>query len=105
MDPITIALVGVAAAIEQERNWFPAYGQGAQGFAKRFGATYADVVAGTFLGSAVMLALLKQDPRVTADFSLRATSFLPENYGHRRGRKGPTVTPIWEPSDSGIESF
>ena len=42
---------------------------------------------------------------VTADFSLRATSFLPENYVHRRGRKGPTVTPIWEPSDSGIESF
>ena len=53
----------------------------------------------------------KQNPRngrerfVTADFSLRATSFLPENYGLRRGWKGPTVTPIWEPSDSGIESF
>ena len=54
VDPITIALVGVAAGMEQERNWFPAYGQGAEGFAKRFGATYADVVAGTFLGSAVM---------------------------------------------------
>lgn len=42
---------------------------------------------------------------VMADFSLRAKSFLPENYGHRRGRKGPTVTAIWEPRDSGIESF
>ena len=63
VDPITIASVGVVAGIEQQRNWFRAYGQGAQGFAKRFGATYADVVAGTFLGSAVMPSLLKQDPR------------------------------------------
>lgn len=55
--------MGVVAGIEQERNWYRAYGQGAQGFAKRFGATYADIVAGTFHGSAVMPALLKQDPR------------------------------------------
>jgi Carboxypeptidase regulatory-like domain len=62
-DPITIGSVAAAAEIEQERNWYRAYGQGAQGYAKRFGATYGDVAIGTFLGSAVMPALFKQDPR------------------------------------------
>jgi hypothetical protein len=62
-DPITIGSVAAAAEIEQERNWYRAYGQGAQGYAKRFGATYGDVAIGTFLGSAVMPSLFKQDPR------------------------------------------
>jgi hypothetical protein len=62
-DPITIGSVAAAAEIEQERNWYRAYGPGAQGYAKRFGATYGDVAIGTFLGSAVMPALFKQDPR------------------------------------------
>ena len=62
-DPITIGSVVVGAEIEQQRNWYRAYGQGAQGYAKRFGVTYGNVAIGTFLGSAVMPALLKQDPR------------------------------------------
>lgn len=63
VDPITIGSVVVAAEIEQQRNWYRAYGQGAQGYAKRFGVTYGNVVIGTFLGSAVMPSLFKQDPR------------------------------------------
>ena len=62
-DPITIGGVGVAAGIEQSKNWFSAYGQGAQGYGKRFGAAYSDVFIGTFLDTAVFPALLKQDPR------------------------------------------
>jgi len=33
------------------------------GYAKRYGASYADVVAGTLIGSAILPSLLKQDPR------------------------------------------
>lgn len=62
-DPITIVLVAAVAGGEQQANSFKGYGQGAQGYFKRFGATYADVVDGTFLGGAVFPALLKQDPR------------------------------------------
>lgn len=62
-DPITIGSVAAAAEIEQERNWYRPYGQGAQGYAKRFGVTYGNVAIGTFLGSAVMPTLFKQDPR------------------------------------------
>ena len=62
-DPITIGSTVVGAEIEQQRNWYRAYGRGAQGYAKRFGVTYGNVAIGTFLGSAVMPSVFKQDPR------------------------------------------
>jgi hypothetical protein len=39
------------------------FGQGAQGYFKRFGASYADTVDGNFWGNAVLPVLLKEDPR------------------------------------------
>src|ERR1700756_28708 len=62
-DPITLVGVGVLAGIDQAADRWGGYGQGAQGYAKRYGATYADVFAATFIGGAVMPSLLKQDPR------------------------------------------
>ena len=62
-DPVTFAAVGVVAGIFQAADRWGAYGQGAQGYAKRFGATYGDVAIGTYLGGAVLPTLLKQDPR------------------------------------------
>lgn len=63
IDPFTFVVVGGAAGVEQAQNHFIGYGQGAQGYAKRFGAGYADTVTGTFIGGAILPALLKQDPR------------------------------------------
>src|ERR1017187_4647485 len=63
VDPFTFVFVAGAAGVQQAQNHFRGYGQGAQGYAKRFGAGYADTVAGTFVGSAILPALLKQDPR------------------------------------------
>lgn len=63
VDPISFGLTGAIAGIEQATNTFQGYGQGAQGFGKRYGASYADLVTGTFIGSAVLPSLLKQDPR------------------------------------------
>ena len=63
MDPVTFAVVGATAGVEQAQNHFNGYGQGAQGYGKRYGAGYADTVTGTFIGSAILPSLLKQDPR------------------------------------------
>lgn len=63
VNPFTFVMVGGAAGIEQAQNHFRGYGQGAQGYAKRFAAGYADTVSGTFIGSAILPSLLKQDPR------------------------------------------
>ena len=62
-DPITLIGVGVLAGIDQAGDRWSAYGQGAQGYAKRYGASYANVFAATFIGGAVMPSVLKQDPR------------------------------------------
>jgi hypothetical protein len=63
IDPVTFLVTGVFAGIEQATNEFSGYGQGAQGYAKRFGANYADNFIGTMIGSAILPSLLKQDPR------------------------------------------
>jgi len=63
IDPFTFAVVAGTAGVQQAQNHFREYGQGAQGYAKRFGAVYADTVTSTFIGGAILPSLLKQDPR------------------------------------------
>jgi hypothetical protein len=63
VDPVTFGVTGVTAGIQQAQNYFSGYGQGAQGFGKRYGASYADLVTGTIIGGAILPSLLKQDPR------------------------------------------
>ena len=63
IDPATFVITGIGAGIEQATNAFSGYGQGAQGYAKRYGAGYADDVIGTMIGGAILPSLFKQDPR------------------------------------------
>jgi hypothetical protein len=63
VDPVTFVIVGGIAGVQQAKNTFSGYGQGAQGYAKRYGASYADLAIGTFIGSAILPSILKQDPR------------------------------------------
>ena len=63
IDPIDFLATGFFAGIEQAENSYSGFGQGAQGYAKRYGANYADGFIGTMLGGAVLPSLLKQDPR------------------------------------------
>ena len=62
-DPWPFLLAGFGAGIDQAENSFPEYGQGAEGYAKRFGASYTDYFTGNLLGNAVLASLLKEDPR------------------------------------------
>ena len=63
IDPFTFLGSGIAAGIEQANNSFPGYGQGGMGFAKRYGAAFADGTISTFLGGAILPTLFRQDPR------------------------------------------
>jgi Carboxypeptidase regulatory-like domain len=63
IDPVTLLLNGAFAGVEQAQNHFRGYGQGTEGYGKRFGAGYADTVTSTFIGGAILPSLLKQDPR------------------------------------------
>jgi hypothetical protein len=63
VDPVAFLGAGFAAGVEQWDDAYSGYGQGAQGYGKRFGASYADAFDGTMLGGAVFPSLLHQDPR------------------------------------------
>ena len=63
MDPSSFAAAGLDAGISQAENNFAAYGQGAKGYAKRFGASFADGFDSTLFAGWLFPVLLKQDPR------------------------------------------
>jgi hypothetical protein len=63
VDPVTFGVTAAIAGLQQSDDELGGYGQGAQGYAKRYGAAYADTVTGTLIGSAILPSLLKQDPR------------------------------------------
>lgn len=62
-DPVSFASVSLIAGVDQASNRFSGYGQGAEGYAKRYGASYANFASGLFIGGAVLPSLLKQDTR------------------------------------------
>jgi len=62
-DPVTITIVGLQAGIAQAENEFPGYGQGAQGYGKRFGASFADSVSSGFWSNFFYPTIFKEDPR------------------------------------------
>lgn len=62
-DYYVIGFSAFTAGIGQARNSHAAYGQGIEGYAKRFGASYADTADGNFWGNAVLTVLLHEDPR------------------------------------------
>jgi hypothetical protein len=63
VDPFTFTLAAGIAGVQQAQNSFGGYGQEAGGYAKRYGANYADLVTSTFIGDAILASVLKQDPR------------------------------------------
>jgi hypothetical protein len=63
IDPVTFLTTGAIAGIQQWQNDFADYGQGASGYAKRYGANYADGFTGVMIGGAILPSILHQDPR------------------------------------------
>jgi hypothetical protein len=62
IDPVTFLGIGILSGAQQAGDT-PDYGQGAQGFAKRFGANTADAFTDITIGGAILPSLLHQDPR------------------------------------------
>jgi hypothetical protein len=62
-DPWPFGLAVVVAGIGQADDSYPEWGQGMQGYAKRFGAAYTDSFIGNFFGNAVLTTWWHEDPR------------------------------------------
>ena len=63
LDPSAFVINGIVAGIWQAQNTYKGFGQGADGYAKRYGAAYADYATGLVIGSVVTPTIFKQDPR------------------------------------------
>jgi hypothetical protein len=63
IDPVVIADTGIGAGFQQWRNKYPEFGQGMEGYGKRFGAQFADHASGIIIGHVVMQSIFHQDPR------------------------------------------
>jgi hypothetical protein len=100
IDPVTWLMVGTLAGMEQASNTFAGYGQGAQGYGKRFGANYADGFTETMIGGAILPSLFRQDPR----YFYKGTGSIPSRAMYALASavicKGDNGR--WQPNYSGI---
>src|SRR5262245_11555846 len=62
-NPFAFGVAGLSAGIGQAQDMHRGFGDGAQGYGKRYAAAYADSVAGVLLQDTVLSALFKEDPR------------------------------------------
>ena len=63
IDPVSFLTVAGIAGAEQNRNVFPDYGSGIEGYGKRYGAALANHVTSNLLSKAVYPSIFHQDPR------------------------------------------
>ena len=63
VDPFVFVADAFVAGLSQARNTNPGFGQGAEGYFKRFGASYLDTADGNLWGNAILPIVFKEDPR------------------------------------------
>ncbi len=62
-DPFSWVVTGLYAGVSQWQNKNPTFGQGAAGYGKRYGATFADQFLSNYMSEAILPVLLHEDPR------------------------------------------
>jgi hypothetical protein len=63
VDPVSFGFIGAVAGVQQWQDIHKGFGQGAEGYAKRYGAAYGTFFTSTMMSGAVLPSLFKQDPR------------------------------------------
>jgi len=100
VDPVSFGITGAIAGAEQAANTYGAYGQGAKGYARRYGAAYGDFLSGVYIGGAILPSLLKQDPRYFVKGTGTRKSRVLYALANSVIRKGDNGH--WQPDYSGI---
>jgi hypothetical protein len=91
----TVALAAAFAGESQLSNDNRSFGQGTAGYAKYFGAAYADFVIGNYMTEGIFPSLLHQDPR----YFRRGTGSTLSRIGYSIGQI------FWTRRDSGAPQF
>ncbi len=62
-DPVTFLSAGFDAGLDQAQNNSPSYGQGAEGYGRRFGAEFAGQASSRFFKDFAYPSIFSEDPR------------------------------------------
>jgi hypothetical protein len=62
-DPFAFVLAGIQAGSDQAEDEFPGYGEGAQGFGKRYAADFGDALSSGFWTDFFWPVVTREDPR------------------------------------------
>lgn len=62
-DPTRFVAIGVIAGIQQARNDYRSFGDGPEGYTRRYAALCATILTGSLISNVAMPAMFKQDPR------------------------------------------
>jgi hypothetical protein len=93
--PVTFISAGLNAGISQAEDDDPTFGQGAEGYGRRYGAAVADHVSNDFFHTFAFPAIFRQDPR-----------YYRQGYGSRSSRMAHAVTHVFiAHSDGGGSMF
>jgi hypothetical protein len=100
VDPFRFGVVGIIAGVQQARGDFSGFGQGAEGYAKRYGAAYATLFTGSAIRQVILPSVFKQDPR----YFYKGTGSTGSRLGYALSRavikKGDNGR--WQPNYSGV---
>jgi hypothetical protein len=104
-DPYEFFTAGIVAGIRQAENAYPGFGQGFDGYARRYGTAFADEVDGNMMVGAVFPSILRTDPRYfqkgTGSFSRRLGYALSRVFVTRKDFGGSTFN-LSEPLGNGV---
>ena len=100
LDPVQFGIVGIVAGIQHVRNDYSGFGEGAEGYARRYAAAYGNVLTRSLVTQVLLPSLFKQDPR----YFYRGTGSTKSRIGYAMSRavikKGDNGR--WQPNYSGI---
>jgi hypothetical protein len=100
VDPVQFGVVGIIAGVQQARGDFSGFGEGAEGYAKRYGAAYANILTRSVITQVLLPSLFKQDPRYFYKGTGSTASRMAYAVSRAVVKKGDNGR--WQPNYSGI---
>jgi hypothetical protein len=100
LDPVRFGVTGIVAGIQQAQNIHSGFGDGAEGYAKRYAAEYANGLTRNFVTQVALPSLFKQEPRYFYKGTGSTTSRIGYAISRAVIKKGDNGH--WQPNYSGI---
>ena len=100
LDPVRFGVAGIVAGVQHARNVHSGFGDGAEGYAKRYAAGYANGLTRSLVSQVLMPSLFKQDPRYFYKGTGSTTSRIGYAISRAVIKKGDNGR--WQPNYSGV---